>query len=126
MSDALKALRERAAAVKAAQEAGAVTGQATATTSAGEGLSNVKTGLQGSNESAGATIEPPLPEVHDEPDADKAAKSVVYKDTGLKKFFLPLGQIVKPEYGFFYAVEAEEIEMLEHYASVGKVVKLLK
>lgn len=129
----LQEIQARNQALKAAQQANAIAGNATNTTSAGEELdkavpppvSNIQTGLQSSQESAGSMINTPQQEFSDEPDVEKLAQAdAAFRATGLRKFFRANGEPVNHVQGFFYINDEDDLAQMRHYERIGKVEQI--
>jgi hypothetical protein len=128
--NALEMIKQRAEAVKAAQNAGAVPGNATSETSAGSDLtkavaatSTIATGMQTTNNHiklAPGKIDPLYEEK--ELDEERAKKALaVFEVFRLRKFNLSIRGWVHPVKGYFYAESYEELEELKHFAKQGLV-----
>lgn len=110
----------------AAQGAGALPEQVKALVAPLAG--SVETGMQSSTGPGADTIVQVAPKPSKELDTEKAASALaVYEDNN----FRPLRQIIrgpggktKAVNGFFYAVDAEDIRVLDQYVSKGLVSKV--
>lgn len=130
MSLTLKEIQARNQALKQAQAAGAVAGNATSQTSAGAALekavppTNVAIGMQGSQEAVHLQAGESEAQVFDDPDPEMSESAIaVYKDIVLRKFGRKNGTWHKAHQGFFYAQDEDDVKELEHFAKQGKVTK---
>lgn len=73
--------------------------------------------------SSGGRVSNQLPTGGIDEERAKEAKAV-YKTLSLRKFFNSNGAAVLPVDGYYYATDDEQVDMLDHYASAGKVEKL--
>ena len=125
MSSIQEMLKQRQEAVKSAQAAGAIPGKATSETSAGAGLSTIAVGLQGSQESAGLLLAPVQAVIASVPDEKKSETALgVFAATHLRKYTKKGGIWVKPDYGYYYAQDEQELAILKHHASQGRVQEI--
>ena len=127
MSSIQEMLKQRQEALKSAQAAGAIPGKATSETSAGAGLSTVAVGLQGSQESAGLlSAASPNQIVTGVMDKEKAASALgVFMATHLRKYTRKGGTWVKPQNGYYYAQDQQDLDVLRHHASEGRVEEVI-
>jgi hypothetical protein len=118
-------LKQRQEAIKSAQAAGAVPGKATSETSAGIGLSTIAVGLQGSQESAGLLSVAPDNKIVAVMDKEKAAAALgVFAATHLRKYTRKGGIWVRPQNGYYYAQDQQDLITLRHHASEGRVEEI--
>jgi hypothetical protein len=84
--------------------------------------SQIQSGMQGSNESAGVTVSAFTIPDDAEYDAALAAKALAaFKATGLRKHIREDSTEMRSIKGFFYPTTHAELRDMEHYASLHKV-----
>jgi len=128
MSTLQEMLAARQAALKQAQEAGAVTG---ATTGAPKGEitdilnGKVAVGMQGSVEGS-VQSNTTISDTAELDEAQAAESAAVFKNIRLRKHIASNGTLMRPQAGYFYLKQEKDIVDFNHYAKLGLVEVVTK